>query len=147
MAQMRLGVIALLLVVSAPAAFAQAAQEARAATEVIMQQLEAFRREDYDTAYTFASEEIRALFDRQAFERMVKSGYPEIARSTAALVGQTETAPDGHVYIRLRIRGSNGNSIEALYDMVWEDGRWRINGVATRPAAGLVSHALPRGRG
>lgn len=139
--------IGLLLAGAALPAFGQEAQEGKAAAEVIMQQLEAFRREDYDTAYTFASEEIRALFDRQAFERMVKSGYPEIARSTAALVGQTETTPDGHVYIRLRIRGSNGNTIEALYDMVWEDGRWRINGVATRPAAGLVSHALPRGRG
>jgi hypothetical protein len=117
---------------------AQPDTDARAAAEPIMSQLEAFRRDDYDAAYGFASAEIRALFDRPAFERMVKSGYPEIARSTFAFVSQAQTAPDGHVYVRVRIRGANGNSIEALYDMVWEDGRWRINGVVARPDPGLV---------
>ena len=47
-------------------------------------QLAAFRRNDFDTADTFASSMIRAMFDRQDFERMVRTGYPEIARSAAA---------------------------------------------------------------
>src|SRR5262249_2881728 len=71
----------------AVAAWAQAeAGAVRRATEPVMRQLEAFRRDDFDVAYTFASEEIRQRFDREAFERMVRGGYPEIARSTSATV-------------------------------------------------------------
>jgi hypothetical protein len=129
------GLMALGLV--APAA-GQPATDTGEATRSVMEQLEAFRRGDYDAAYGFASGSIRELFDRQAFERMVKGGYPEIARSAGAWVADSETGPDGHVLLRLKIRGANGNSIEAIYDMVREDGQWRINGVSTRPDAGLI---------
>ena len=134
---MGLGVVVATLAV-ASVAFAQPGEVAKAAAEPIMKQLEAFRRDDYDIAYIFASAEVRRMFDREAFERMVKGGYPEIARSTFALVSRTEVAPDGHVYINVKIRGANGNSIEALYDMVRENDGWRINGVVTKPDPGLV---------
>ena len=111
----------------------------RAAAEPIMKQLDAFKRDDYDAAYGFASAEIRQMFDRRAFERMVKTGYPEIARSSFALVGETEERADGHVLVKVKIRGANGNGIEALYEMVKEPDGWRINGVVTRPdAAGVI---------
>ena len=77
--------LALLLLVSALPAWAQTTAPKEAA-EPVMKQLEAFRRGDFDTAYTFASSEIKQLFDRPAFEHMVKNGYPEIARSTFASV-------------------------------------------------------------
>ena len=73
-----------------------------------MQQLEALRRDDYTAAYTFAAEAIREMFDLSAFERMVRSGYPEIARSSSAHVAESRVGPDGHVYLRLKIRGANG---------------------------------------
>ncbi|HYB44030.1 MAG TPA: DUF4864 domain-containing protein [Candidatus Methylomirabilis sp.] len=119
-------------------AVAQTERETAAAAEPIMRQLEAFRADDYEAAYAFASSKIRRMFDRPAFEHMVKSGYPEIARSTFAVVAGSEAAPDGHMLIRIRIRGANGNSVEALYDMVREPAGWRINGVVTRPDPGLV---------
>ena len=134
---MGLGVVMATLAV-ASVAFAQPGEVAKAAAEPIMKQLEAFRRDDYDIAYIFASTEVRRMFDREAFERMVKGGYPEIARSTFALVSRTEVTPDGHVYVNVKIRGANGNSIEALYDMVRENDGWRINGVVTKPDPGLV---------
>jgi hypothetical protein len=123
---------------AAGAALAQAERDAKAAAEPVMKQLEAFRRDDYETAYTFASHEIHGLFDRQAFEQMVKDGYPEIARSAFAFVAEGQVAADGHAYLRVKVRGVNGNGIEALYDMVWEGGRWRINGVVTKPDPGLL---------
>ena len=119
-------------------AVAQPDKDAKAPAQPVMQQLDAFRRDDYDSAYTFASEEIKTLFDRQAFERMVKTGYPEIARSTYALVSGTRVAPDGHVYLTVKIRGANGHSVEAIYDMVWENSGWRINGVVAKPDPGFV---------
>jgi Domain of unknown function (DUF4864) len=129
---------ALALVLAVGAAARAQKVEPRAAAEPIMKQLDAFKRDDYDAAYAFASAEIRELFDRSAFERMVKTAYPEIARSTYALVAGTQEQPDGHVVVRVRIRGANGNSIEALYDMVNQADGWRINGVATRPDQGLI---------
>ena len=129
-------------------ASAQPAEVVRAVSEPITRQLEAFRRDDYDAAYVLASSGVRQEFDRQEFERMVKGGYPEIARSTFAFVSRTETGPDGHVLAHVKIQGANGNSIEALYDMVQEGDGWRINGVVTRPDPGVVFAPLPgRARG
>ena len=128
------------------ATFAQQTEAVKGATEPIMKQLEAFRQNDYDAAYLFASAEIKQMFDRQAFERMVKGAYPEIAQSSFALVARTELRPDGHVYILVRVKGSNGVGIEALYEMVRESDGWKINGVATRPDPGLVLAPDPSGK-
>ena len=128
----------LLLPLWAAAVWAQAEKSsAKAAAEPVVKQLEAFRRDDYDTAYTFASEEIRARFDRPGFEVMVRAGYPEIARSTFASVTGTELRPDGSAYVTIKIRGANGQTVEALYELVWQ-GAWKINGVATRPDTGII---------
>ncbi len=131
--------LALLLLVPALPAWAQAAGPAPIeATEPVLKQLEAFRRDDFDTAYTFASSEIREQFSRPAFEQMVKTGYPEIARSTFATIATSAVAPNGRVYLSVRIRGASGNSIEAFYELVLESGQWKINGVTSRPDPGLV---------
>ena len=129
--------IALALVACAGAARAQAERDAKAAAEPVVKQLEAFRRDDYDTAYTFASDEIRSQFDRRSFEAMVRRGYPEIASSTFALVTRTELGPEDLAYVTIKIRGSNGQAVEGLYELVWQDG-WKINGVVTRPDAGVI---------
>jgi len=110
----------------------------QAASEPVMRQLEAFRRDDFDTAYGFASEEIQQRFDRARFEEMVRVGYPEIARSVFAVVAEGERAANGNVYLVLKIRGANGVSIEAVYEMVSEPGGWKINGVVTKPDPGVV---------
>jgi ABC-type transporter MlaC component len=138
------GIGLVLAAVVAAAAWAQPGKDAAAAAEPVMRQLEAFRRGDFDAAYAFASQEIRQLFDREAFERMVKAGYPEIARSTYAVVADSQVAASGNVYLRLKIRGVNGNSVEAVYEMVWQAGEWKINGVVATPDPGLVSAASSR---
>lgn len=119
-----------------PAAAQAQKSDAKAAAELVVKQLEAFRRDDFDTAFTFASAEIRTQFDRQSFEVMVRRGYPEIARSTFAAVAKTELAPDGSAHVTVKVQGANGRSVEALYELVWQDG-WRIDGVVTRPDAGV----------
>jgi hypothetical protein len=126
--------VVVVLTLVAPAARAQ--PDEKAAADPVLRQLDAFRRNDFDTAYTFASAEIQRLFDRPAFERMVKSGYPEIADSVRAHVASTRIAPDGHLYLLVKIRGANGQHVEALYDMVREAGVWKINGVVAKPDPG-----------
>ena len=131
-ARVRLFLAAVLLARAASAA-AQADPDAEAAGRVVMQQLEAFRRDDFETAFGFASEEIHQLFDRPRFEAMVRGGYPEIARSASALVTSIERGAGGRLYLMVRVRGANGQGIEAVYEMVLEHGLWRVNGVVARP--------------
>jgi hypothetical protein len=134
----RLALAFLLLLIGATGAWAQAAStDAKAAAIPVVKQLEAFRRDDFDTAFTFASGTIQGRFDRRNFEVMVRGGYPEIAQSTFAAVTKTELESPGLAYVTVKIRGANGQSIEALYEMVWEDD-WKINGVATRPDASII---------
>jgi hypothetical protein len=134
--------LALCLLAAAPPGGAQTPNPALTeAAEPVMKQLEAFRRGDFDTAYTFASSDIKQQFDRGAFQHMVKNGYPEIARSTFATVAGSTMAPNGHAYLSLKIRGANGNSIEALYELVLENGQWKINGVSAKPDPGLAVRA------
>ena len=129
-------VVALVILAVAPVfgtGAARAQHDLKAAADTILGQLEAFRRGDYDAAYAFASESIREIFDRESFERMVKTGHPEIARSAVATVRQATIAPNGRAYLTMKIRGANGGRIEAIYEMVWEDDRWKIAGVVSRP--------------
>ena len=130
--------LALLVPFLVAAAALAAAQppDVKAAAEPAMQQLDAFRRNDYDAAYAFASSQIRRLFDRQAFERMVKTGYPEIADSVRAHVASTRAMPNGTIYLILKIRGANGQHVEALYEIVHELGAYKINSVVARPDPG-----------
>jgi Domain of unknown function (DUF4864) len=131
-------VLGLALLLLPLCAWAQAAKtDPKTAAVPVVKQLEAFRRNDFDTAFTFASGMIHAQFDRQDFETMVRRGYPEIAHSTFAAVTRTELESDGLAYVTVKIRGANGQTIEALYELIWEDG-WKINGVATRPDAGII---------
>jgi hypothetical protein len=125
--------LAAALLAGVASAAAQADPDAEAAGRVVMQQLEAFRRDDFDTAFSFASEDIHRLFDRPRFETMVRNGYPEIARSVSALVTGSERGADGRLYLLVRVRGANGQGIEAVYEMILEHGLWRINGVVARP--------------
>src|SRR5574341_431615 len=141
-----IGLALVLLMPAVPVAAQTAPPAPKEATEPVMKQLEAFRRGDFDTAYTFASSQIKEQFDRPAFEYMVKNGYPEIARSTFASVAASTVAPNGHVHLQIKIRGANGNSIEALYELVLEHGQWKINGVTAKPDPGLVRNSsLPAG--
>ena len=140
--------LALLLLLPAAPVLAQTAKPApKEAAEPVIRQLEAFRSGDFDAAYTFASSDIKEQFSRPAFEQMVKAGYPEIAQSTFAAIVASAVAPNGHVYLSVKIRGANGNSIEAFYELVLERGQWKINGVTAKPDPGLVSRPLPRGAG
>jgi len=144
--QAKAACLALLLVLVAVPAAAQPARPApKEAAEPIMKQLEAFRRGDFDTAYTFASADIQQQFDRPAFEQMVKGGYPEIAQSSFATVVSSALAADGHAYVAVKVRGANGRDIEAFYELVLESGQWKINGVAAKPDPGVVLIPLPSG--
>jgi hypothetical protein len=126
------GLAGLLLLVAAGIACAQDADVAAARASALAQ-LEAFRQGDFDRAYTYASVVIREQFGREAFERMVRLGYPQIAAPATVTMDGAERAPNGSVFLFLRVRGADGVAVEAVYEMVLEAGAWKVNGVVTRP--------------
>lgn len=123
------------LMLFAAASGAQSDPDIDAAGRVVLQQLDAFRRDDFDTAFSFASATIHDAFDRARFEQMVRGGYPEIAHSLSAVIDGSQRGDAGELFLFLTIRGDNGRAVQAVYEMVNENGHWRVNGVVTRPDA------------
>src|SRR5262245_65914979 len=122
--KVRWRLVALLLVLLAVPAWAQGSRPApKEAMEPVMQQLEAFRRGDFDVAYTFASAGIQEQFDRPAFEEMVKGGYPEIAQSTSATIFSSALASDRHAYGAVKVQGGTRHNIGAYYERGLERGQ------------------------
>jgi hypothetical protein len=115
-------------------AAAQPADQGAAMTRTVLDQLAAFRRDDWALAYAFASSGIQAQFGPEAFRAMVTQGYAPIARSRTATVGRVEAVDAQHGLVEVRVEGENGETIDALYELVEERGAWRVNGVQTRPA-------------
>jgi hypothetical protein len=124
------------------AAWAQPADQSVAMTRTVLDQLAAFRRGDWAAAYAFASSAIQAQFAPEAFRAMVTHGYAPIARSAAATVGRVEALDAQHGLVEVRVEGESGETIDALYELVEEQGAWRINGVLTRPVERGTTAAL-----
>lgn len=96
--------------------------------KVISQQIEAFRHDDYATAYTFAAKGIKEQFPLAAFEKMVKEGYPIIAKSKEAIFGLT--LDDGKkAVVNVRVVNDARESVSYQYLLELDDEKWCIAGV------------------
>ncbi len=124
----------LLLAAPGAAQTPDAERQAAAMQQTVLDQLAAFRRGDWTTAYSFASQAIQGQFTPDAFREMVSRGYPAIARSASATVLRTEIADPARGYVEIRVEGQNGQRIDALYELIDEQGAWKVNGVVAKPA-------------
>ncbi len=95
---------------------------------MIRSQLDAFNREDYRAAYHCAAPEIQAQFSLPEFRRMVKEGYPAIARSHSASFGRPQVRGSTAV-VPVTVTGPEGVAVRYLYSMRQERKEWRIAGV------------------
>jgi len=96
---------------------------------IIENQIAAFRRDDGQTAYSYASPTIQGLFPTvDRFMAMVRDGYQPVYRPRSVVFGQVvETArgPEQRVYLT----GPDGRSWVAIYALERQpDGTWKING-------------------
>jgi hypothetical protein len=114
-------------------------------TRTVLDQLAAFRRDDWAAAYSHAASTIQARFGLEAFRRMVTSGYAEIARSVRATVSRVEMIDASHGLVEVRVDGANGETVDALYELVDEQGSWRIEGVLARPVDGPTAFLIDGG--
>ncbi|MGH7321376.1 MAG: DUF4864 domain-containing protein [Candidatus Rokuibacteriota bacterium] len=130
-------VLPLVLLVTALAAGAQqtdAQRQGDAMAKTVLDQLEAFRRGDWTSAYRFASASIHSQFTPEAFRQMVTRGYAPIARPLQSRILATRVLDATRGFVEIRVEGQNGETIDALYELVEERGAWRVNGVISRPA-------------
>ncbi len=74
-------IIALLGTVCTLASAPRAQAEIPLVTDTITRQLEAFKQDDFETAFRFASPMIKGMFgSSQRFGQMVRQGYPMVWR-------------------------------------------------------------------
>ncbi|MEM7059832.1 MAG: DUF4864 domain-containing protein [Pseudomonadota bacterium] len=104
---------------------------------VIQSQLDAFQKNDLETAFGFASPTIQQKFGSpETFGRMVRNGYPMVWRPASREWRQLVQTDAGPVQVVL-FEDSSGRLHEAGYLMQQIDGIWRINGVHVRQAPGV----------
>ena len=96
---------------------------------IIQSQVEAFRRDDGDAAFGFASPTIRGMFGSpETFMDMVRQGYQPVYRPQEFDFGEIVTL-DGQITQKVHVVGPDGRPVTAYYPMTQlSDGTWRING-------------------
>jgi Domain of unknown function (DUF4864) len=111
-------------------AHAQDAADKAAITGMIASQIEAFKRDDGATAFTFAAPIIKQQFQSDtAFLEMVKRGYQPVYRPRDYSFTELKETNLGLTQ-SVRITDSMGEVWNALYRVEkQEDGNWKISGV------------------
>ncbi len=118
-------VLVALSLLAAPLAHAQETE----IESVILDQIEAFRADDFAAAFDHASPGIKQLFGTpERFGRMVRQGYPMVHRPAEVDFLGTRDAGNTRKQ-RVTMRDSGGAIHILEYDMIERDGRWRIDGV------------------
>ena len=98
---------------------------------VISGQLEAFKKDDGQAAYSFAAPIVKGIFpNAETFMGMVKRGYEPIYKNTKYVFGDLATDSLGRPAQHVIITATNGKRYEAVYAMQQQpDGSWKIAGV------------------
>ncbi len=105
----------------------------------IQSQLDAFLKDDFATAFTYAAPSIQGMFGTaEVFGMMVKRGYPMVWRPDD--VRFTELRQEGgEMAQRVLIRDQDGASHLLEYRLIDEGGQWRISGVQIIPQPGVAA--------
>ena len=126
---------ALLALISSFAANVQAqdvevsAADRQAIQSIIQSQVDAFRRDDGDAAFGYATPEIQRMFGTsEIFMDMVRQGYQPVYRPRVFDFAEIVTL-DGQPTQKVRVIGPDGRPVNAFYPMRrLPDGTWRIDG-------------------
>ncbi len=114
----RLTVVVMLLVLAWLPLAAQASEEAQHEVRATIEaQIDAFRRDDADVAYSYAAPSIKSMFpDPNAFLEMVKRGYRPVYRPQSYTFGRFAER-DGTYFQQVALVGPDGLAYVALYTL------------------------------
>ena len=122
---MRLG----LYVVLAALLGAPALAQEQPIQSTITAQIEAFKADDFERAFTYASPTIHQMFQTaQNFGGMVATGYPMVVNPAQVEMMDLRTV-GGALWQRVRITDQKGESYLLDYQMVQGPDGWLINAV------------------
>lgn len=104
----------------------------------ISRQFEAFKADDFATAFTFASPTLQQFFQSpQNFGRMVTQGYPMVWRPAAVDYLELREE-DGTYHQKVQITDAKGRFHILEYRMMQTSEGWRISGVQILEAGGAA---------
>jgi hypothetical protein len=108
---------------------AQATDDVATAQNVIRSQEQAFSRDDFAAAWSYAAPAIQGIFpDTETFTAMVQKSYAPVWRHKSFEFGEARTA-DGKIAQRVHIIDAEGVPWEALYTLELQpDGSLKITG-------------------
>jgi len=107
-------------------------------TGVIGAQIDAFQSDDMQTAFGFASPNIRALFGTpERFGSMVEQGYPMVWRPAEVRYLELREVA-GALWQRVMVTDGNGRVHMLDYQMVETETGWKINAVQLLEAPGAT---------
>ena len=112
------------------------AQQIRTVPDLITSQIDAFRAQDFDTAFGYASDSLRRMFGSpENFGRMVAQGYPMVLDpADVRFLGLSERA--GQQVQRVLIRDRAGRSYLLEYTLIGDGEALRIAAVRLLPDTG-----------
>lgn len=97
--------------------------------DTINDQITAFLADDFDTAFSYASPNLKRLFGSpERFGQMVVDGYPMVHRPAEVTMLEQQAVGES-VMQRVMIRDQGGRLHVLGYQMVETDDGWQINGV------------------
>jgi len=97
--------------------------------KTIENQIAAFKLNDFETAFSFATPFLKEKFgSAENFGQMVRNGYPMVCRPAKIIFLQSERYQHGHAQV-VQIVDKNGKSHYLRYYMMEFDGSWHIGGV------------------
>ena len=125
----RAALLALTLVAGLLGAAQPGVAESSDVTATIERQIEAFKADDFDQAFTFASPMIQHMFRTpERFGQMVRQGYPMVWRPAQVQYGDA-TTDSGVVRQTVLITDQQGVVHFFEYEMIRGASGWVINGV------------------
>jgi hypothetical protein len=124
-----LALLGALLALPLPAQAQVSEPDRGAIRDVIERQIEAFRRDDGEAAFGYASPAIQGMFGTsETFMDMVRQGYRPVYRPRAVEFREIVTL-EGMVTQKVHVIGPDGRPVTAFYPMSRQaDGSWRIEG-------------------
>ena len=101
----------------------------------IEDQIAAFKLDDFETAFGFATPFLKEKFgSAENFGKMVRNGYPMVWRPSKVIFLENEKYHHGLAQV-VQIVDAKGKSHYLRYYMIEFDGSWRIGGVEFLPAS------------
>lgn len=112
--------------------------EQQAIRDVIERQVDAFRRDDAELAFSFAAPSIRHQFvTAENFMRMVRIAYLPVYKPKRMIFAAFRMVGSGDIIVRTLVVGPDDRTVQAIYRLQKQDnGDWRISACLLLPYDG-----------